>query len=75
MFSQVCPNAKVVNFEHSREGSTFCPLDQPFSMGVPWGGLGTFEEGHRLETILHIPPYEVRYVTYTILIWPIFLSY
>ena len=33
------------------------------------------EEGHRVETILHTIPYKVHYVTYIILIQPIFLSY
>lgn len=36
------------------------------------GAPGTFEESHRLETVLHTPPYKSCYVIYTILIWPIF---
>lgn len=41
----------------------------------PPGGASTFEGRHRLDTILHTRPYKVRYVTYTILILSIFLSY
>ena len=59
--------------------TSFSLLKQPFLIGNIWPPMeacpGTCKGRHRLETILCAPPYKVRYVTSTILIWPIFLSY
>ena len=54
--------ASATFLNHCQRGP-YCPVEGP----------DTFKEGHRLETILCTPPYKVFYVTYTILLQPIFL--
>lgn len=55
-----------------------CLIDPPFLIGAirsSGGGGGRFEGENRLETILHTLLYKFHRATYTVVIWPIFLSH